>query len=191
MTTYTPAPEEVHARCVALIKRFHPDLVSVGIRLDILFAQTDAEDGHSVKLNGYPCQAVVSILGPKERAKEQGDAQIIIDEENYHDLTEEEQDALLDHELYHLEVVKDQHGRPKRDPYGRPKLKMRLHDVQFGWFEEIARRHKQASGEVKQATQLYGLHRQTYFDFVDDTRSEKHRELDERLAASLTQTAAA
>ena len=172
MTTYTPASKGMQERAGDIIRRYYPILQLVDIKIDILMAATDEEDGEPVKLNGYPCQAVVRILGPKERAKGQGDAEIVIDEANWNDLTTAEQDALLDHEIYHLEVVIGQNHKPKVDPYGRPKLKMRLHDRQFGWFDEIASRHGTASVEVKQATAFKLSASQLYFQFEPPARAE-------------------
>jgi hypothetical protein len=66
--------------------------------------------------------------------------------------------AVLDHELTHLELVTDGDGTVKYDDYNRPKLKIRLHDIHYGWFSEVAKRHKGASIEVQQATRLVSEH---------------------------------
>lgn len=165
MKTYDQAPEEVRDRITKLIRRFHPDLEKVQVRIDLLMASTDAEDAHAVTLGGYPCYAVVKILGPKERAMERGDAEIVIDRDEYEAMTPERRDALLDHELYHLEIRRDKVGQPKRDDHQRPLLKMRKHDFNVGWFHEIARRHGVASIEVSQALSLREEQGQAYFDF--------------------------
>lgn len=169
--TFDPAPDEVRDRVIALMKRFHPDLELVQLRVDLLFASTDAEDAHAVTLGGYPCLAVVKIVGPKERAKGLGDAEIVIDRDAYEAMSDAQRDALLDHELYHLEIVRDKLGRPKRDDYQRPKLKMRKHDFQFGWFAEIARRHQENAIEVQQARAFAVEQAQTFFGFNNDVMS--------------------
>ena len=51
------------------------------------------------------------------------------------------------------------------DECARPKLKLKKHDRQFGWFDKIAERHGHASGEVRQALKLFTEARQLYFDF--------------------------
>ena len=166
MKSYTPASDAVRDRALALIKRFYPDLVDVQIRIDYIFVSTDTEDAPALTHGGYPAQAVVKILGPKERAMERGDAEIVIDEERWNELTDAEQDALLDHELYHLEVVKNKlKTRAKRDCCGRPVLKLRKHDRQFGWFDAIAARHGKASLEVKQFTDFEAETGQLYLGF--------------------------
>ncbi len=167
--TYDQAPTEVHDRIAALMARFYFDTLKLaGLRIDVLMASTDTEGGHAVTLGGYPCQAVVKILGPKERAMDRGDAEIVIDRDNYEALDPAERDALLDHELYHLELQLDKHGKVKLDDHRRPKLKMRKHDFNVGWFHEIARRHKTASFEVKQATAFVAEQGQLYFGFAGD-----------------------
>jgi hypothetical protein len=169
--TYDQAPDEVRDRSIALIKRFHPDLEKVQVRIDFLMASTDSETGHAVTCGGYPAYAVVRVLGPKERTMERGDAEIVIDRDAYEAMNPATRDALLDHELYHLEVKRDQGGQVKRDDHGRPVLKLRKHDFQVGWFHEIARRHGMASIEVTQATSLKEEQGQVYFEFAgDDTR---------------------
>lgn len=169
--TYDQAPDEVRERLIALIKRFHPDLEKVQVRIDLLMASTDSENGHAVTCGGYPAYAVVRVLGPKERTMERGDAEIVIDRDAYEAMNPATRDALLDHELYHLEVKRDQGGQVKRDDHGRPVLKLRKHDFQVGWFHEIARRHGMASIEVTQATSLKEEQGQVYFEFAgDDTR---------------------
>jgi hypothetical protein len=167
MKTYDQAPPEVHERVEALIKRFHPDLENVGLRVDILMASTDADDAHAVTLGGYPCLAVVKILGPKERAMDRGDAEIVVDRNEYEAMTAEQRDALLDHELYHLEITRDKYGKPKLDDHQRPKLKMRKHDRQFGWFDEIARRHRTNAIEVRQAQAFADEAGQFYLNLQD------------------------
>jgi hypothetical protein len=47
----------------------------------------------------------------------------------------------------------------------RPKLTLRRHDFQAGWFHEIAQRHGEASPEVRSAKQLMAGTGQLYFDF--------------------------
>lgn len=52
------------------------------------------------------------------------------------------------------------------DAQGRPALKMRMHDREFGWFDEIARRHREHSIEIRQSTRLVEDVGQLYFGFA-------------------------
>jgi hypothetical protein len=171
MKTYDQAPDEVRERVIALIKKYHPDLELVQLRVDLLMASTDTEDAHAVTLGGYPCLAVVKIVGPKERAKGCGDAEIVIDRDAYEAMSGAKRDALLDHELYHLEITRDKMGRPKKDDHQRPKLKMRKHDFQFGWFAEIARRHQENAIEVQQAQAFIAEQGELFFGLDSDVTS--------------------
>lgn len=139
MKTYDRAPEPVYARVRNLIERFHHDLKASEARIDLLFVYAD-EGQTPLTLHGYSCQAVVRIIGDKDRVAGRGDAEIVIDRENYDGLSEREKDALLDHELFHLIVKKDRHGIIQVDDHRRPKFTMRKHDIELGWFDMIAQR---------------------------------------------------
>ena len=165
MKTYETCPKHVADRVAAMIKKFHPDLLKCEVKVDLLFVSTDGE-GPALTLHGYACAAVVRKLGPKDRVSRGCDAEIVIDEEGYTTMSDKERDALLDHELYHLVVAKDKDKRPKADGAGRPVLKIRKHDREFGWFDEIARRHGEHSLEIKQARGLLTTGGgQLYFNF--------------------------
>jgi putative metallopeptidase len=98
------------------------------------------------------------------------DASIVVDRATWLSLSPAQRSALIDHELQHFErVLDDESERPKSDAIGRPKLAMRKHDHQFGWFDEIAQRHGDASFEVRQAKQLIEHSGQLYFDFARKT----------------------
>lgn len=163
MKTYSKAPDAVVERAAHLIAIFHPQLKEIGVKIDFLAIANDDETKPGLTHQGYPAAAVVRLLGIKERTMGRGDAEIVIDEHYWMGLDEAEKDALLDHELYHLVVPK----RLVYDERGRPKLKIRKHDRQMGWFDEIAKRHGHASGEVKQAMNLVASAKQIYFDFAN------------------------
>lgn len=167
MKTYVPCPESVRERVDALITKFHPDLKAAGVKIDLVFVADENEDADkpALTLHGYACFAVVRKLPVKDRAMGRGDAEIVIDQARYNELKAKRQDALLDHELYHLITVKDG-STFKRDAVARPVLKLRRHDRQFGWFDAIARRHGENSIEVVQARELIGEAQQTYFTFA-------------------------
>ena len=77
-------------------------------------------------------------------------------------------DAVLDHELSHLELVTDGYGNVKHDDLERPRLRIALHDWQFGWFDAVARRHGSDATEVQQAKKLFEdeERRQLYLAFM-------------------------
>lgn len=173
MKKYSSAPSEVADRVAHLIKLFNRDLLDAGVKIDLLSVTNDDEEAVPLTLHGYPCQAVVRIINSKDRAKGCGDAEIVIDEANYLTLTDAERDALCDHELHHLEVCKTKKGRLILDENRRPKLKMKKHDVQIGWFETIAIRHGAASAECKQAARVLTGGAQSFFAFFKIEHKDK------------------
>lgn len=150
----------------------HQDLVEVEARICCLMA-TAPKNEHgekltdAVKLNGYPCQAIARVIPYKQRAAGREDAEIVIDADNWEELSDAERDALIDHELTHFDVKRDDEGHPKSDDCGRPKLAMRQHDHQMGFFDVIAKRHGDASYEVKQAKVFADKCGQTYFGWAN------------------------
>ncbi len=170
---YSKAPDECIERVAHLIKLFHSPLLLADVKIDLLSVANDDDDKPALALHGYPCLAIIRITGVKERTKGAGDAEIIIDESRYLALDDPSRDALLDHEIYHLELRIDKKtDKVKLDCRGRPKLGMRKHDVQIGHFIEIAERHGAASIECKQATNLYLSHQQTLFAFVGENQKQ-------------------
>jgi hypothetical protein len=159
-------PDGTAERVAHLVKLFHGDILAAGVTVDLISVATDGDDP-PLMLNGYPCAATVRATSVKDRTKGHADIEITIDEAQWLTMTDAQKDALLDHELEHVElVIKPKTGRVKLDSHGRPKIKMRKHDVQFGWFHSIAERHGIASGECQQAASLFLDGRQTFFAFI-------------------------
>lgn len=169
MKTYSAASEDVLGHIGRMFDQYHPELEGATIGALFVF---DEEHGEPVlKHQGYEAAAVVSITPKKQRALGIADAVIVIDRAHWLTLNAGQRDALIDHELEHLDRVisketEDQPAAPQFDSLGRPKLAMRRHDHQLGWFDDVARRHGDASVEVRQAKQLVAMTSQLYFDFT-------------------------
>ncbi len=166
---YDYCPQSVMERVEALVEKHHQDLKIAEVKFDLMFvSRSDDDEGTKpvLTLHGVPCLAIVRIVPLKERAKGCGDAEILIDRDRYNDSAPEQQDALLDHELQHLEVQRGEDNSIKTDDQHRPKLKMRPHDYDFGWFECIARRHGKDSIEVQQARLMFDQHGHSLFPFA-------------------------
>lgn len=158
MPTYRKASAEVGQIVNEMLEKYHGPLRDAGVQIECLFAYSLTDDngdstGPALKLGGYPCNAVVRILNLKDRTVGRGDAEICIDGDQWDTWDDDQKRALIDHEIEHLELKTDDDG-VIRDDLGRPKLRLRKHDVQFGWFDSIARRHGAASFEVQQFRQL-------------------------------------
>jgi hypothetical protein len=148
---------------------YHPELADVTV--GALFVHDDESGDPVLKHQGYPAAAVVSITPLKQRALGVADAVIIVDRSTWLTLSSKQCDALIDHELEHLdrvmsEATEEEPAGPKFDALGRPKLAIRRHDHQLGWFDDVARRHGDASPEIRQAKQLLAATQQLYFDFA-------------------------
>ena len=170
MKTYTRAPHDVNDRVLRLVNRFHPDLKKYAVTFDLLFIHGDEP---ALTLHGAPCFAIVHAVPLKERVKGGADAEIIIDGEKYSRMCEETKDALIDHELFHLEISKDGEQIVQYDDLHRPKLKMRKHDREFGWFDEMVRRHGAYSIESQQARMIVKDTGQLYFSFHETAASKR------------------
>ena len=169
--TYEIAPKEVAERAEKLILKHYPDLDHSGVTIEFLYARNDR--GSAVSHQGYPALAVVRVVGLKDRAKGSKDAEITIDALAYERMSPAQRDALLDHELNHLIVARDKFNDFKFDDLHRPKLVMRKHDYQMGWFTCIAQRHGLNSPEVYQAKLLWDNDGQAYFPMLADAAVEQ------------------
>lgn len=154
-TTYERASDDVIEKVQEVMRRFHPDLAAAKVTIDVLLAHADPDsDECAVKAHGYPAAAVVRKIGLKDRVKGCADAEIVIDGDKIDEWSDRQLMALIDHELNHLEPDRDAKGEFKTDDIGRPKLAIRLHDRQFGWFDIIAKRWGVDSFEVQQAGEM-------------------------------------
>jgi hypothetical protein len=144
-------PDEVRELASEILCEFksHKPVLDAKVTVEYLFAIATEEDAPAIMVGGYPALGMCRIVGEKDRAKGCKDVEITIDREWWNGAEREEQKALLDHELHHISVVEG-----KRDSNGRPKIRLRKHDVQIGWFREIAARHGQHSQERQQAKSL-------------------------------------
>ena len=161
-TTYERAGKRVQDLANEILCEYetHKPLLDARVRIDIVFARAEEDaDGNpktdALKRQGQKALGVVRKLPAKQRILGRGDAEILLDYHWWHREWEpDEQKALLDHELHHVMVQTNSNGTVKMDWANRPKLALRHHDFQFGWFKEIARRHGKASQEVKQAASI-------------------------------------
>ncbi|MCC6196774.1 MAG: hypothetical protein IT518_20160 [Burkholderiales bacterium] len=165
MKSYSAASDDV-IRTIQRVREQHhsPDLDGVTIAALFIF---DLEATEPVLTHqGYPAQAVTRITPTRDRALGIADAVVVIDRSNWLTLSARKRDALIDHELMHLERVLDEETELSlTDAVDRPKLRIRRHDRRLGWFDAVAQRHGDASPEVRQAKQMIAETGQLYFDF--------------------------
>lgn len=161
MKTYANANQDLRQRGQQIIEAHHPELHEAGILIDFIWAISNG--GPAITVNGYPAAGCCKVVSLKDRAMGRGDIEIQIDKRKWESTGEKTQDALLDHEITHIEPITDVIGAQELDAIGRPRFCLRKHDYQFGWFTEIAERYGDASYEVAQATQLLNRDGQQYF----------------------------
>lgn len=161
MSTYQKCPKDVHQMAQSIISEFesHKPLSDCGVTLSLLFAYGDRDDetgelnGDAITHHGQRALGLARIVNEKDRVKGNPDAEIILDGDYWVIIDEPVQRALLDHELHHISV-KTTKGIIQHDCAGRPKLKMRKHDIEIGWFKCIAERHGKNSMEQQQAARM-------------------------------------
>jgi hypothetical protein len=156
--TFDRCDDEVAERMRRMIGEFHTELRDAEVTIACLFARSDEEDGIPIKApGGWPALASIRITPLDYRVLGVTDAVIKIDEVRYERLSEASRDALIDHELLHLEIQYegDGPGTPfKTDDHGRPKLRIRQHQFEVCGFHDIIERHGEAAIELQAAQKL-------------------------------------
>lgn len=151
MPKFQRCDESVTDIAADLINLYHEELAARKVKIDYVFAFAERDEvtlevtGNALTKNGCKALGIARKISLKDRALGRGDAEIAIDGDWWQDADEAERSALLDHELHHLIATE------KRDDIGRPIIKLRPHDYEFGWFRVVAARHGSASQERKQA----------------------------------------
>ena len=168
---YEKGSKETLAIVKALVKEFHKDLDTQDVKIDVIMAFAPENDGGekvgcAVRLHGYQANALTGIVNLKNRVMGRGDAEIILDGDTWDSLADDNKKAILDHQLQFLAVRRNHKGEILVDTHGRPKLSMRKHDRQFGWFDAVAKRHGVNSVEVQQAKTIFDEAGQVYFGFL-------------------------
>lgn len=152
-------------------ERYHSPLVACEVTIGLEWvSRREGDDSGKplLKLHGVPCAAIVRITSEENRRWGAPDAVIKIDRDWWQAHDDEEREALADHEMEHLELARDSDDVIKSDDLGRPLLKMKPHDMEFGWFASIARRHGSKSNEVRQAVMIRETYGQLLFLFSDE-----------------------
>jgi hypothetical protein len=161
MSTFQKCPNEVRELANEILCEFetHKPLLDAKVSFDFVFAfaeideQTQELVGNALTKNGVKALGIARKISLKDRALGRADAEVALDGNWWKDATVEERRGLLDHELHHFAVRVDKRGLV-RDDLGRPVLKMRKHDYEFGWFKSVAARHGPHSQERLQAAEI-------------------------------------
>lgn len=161
MATFDVADTATREQLADVLEKYHPDLVEAGVTVAVLMAyaakdeRTGVAKGPALKHANFPAAALVRVNQLRDRVEGKDDATILLCGDSWATRSEEEQLAILDHELTHLEVQRDKDGAIKIDDCGRPKLKIRPHDAQMGVFYEVVKRHKSQAIESQSYAELH------------------------------------
>jgi len=147
-TIYAECTRDVENLANTIIRDHYPDLAEADVTIKYLFARAEG-NGPALTHNGYQASAIVRINNLQKRVEGLTDATVAIDQEQWEDLSEQERAALLDHELMHLEVKRNEAKAIKYDDANRPMLRMRKHDWNHGGFLDIAKRHGENALDVQ------------------------------------------
>lgn len=178
--TFKPAPEEILSRIRQIASAYHQDdlLVDkfeVKVEAFLVFGPRNKDGdqtGPAIVVHGCEAAASIRVTKLEERVAGRADAVMHIDGDRYKKWSEDTLRAIIDHELEHLELARNPAGEPLIDDQARPKLKIRPHDHDFGWFDAIAERHGEYAIEVIQANVI--AERQMYLPGFDVRRIGGH-----------------
>lgn len=146
----------------------HKPVLEAKVSIDYLFAYNESGRA-AIRQNGYPCLGLTRKIGLKDRVKGAADAEIILDGDWWEKANDRERRGLLDHELHHVSP-KMKNGAFDTDDQGRPKIELRKHDWQFGWFGIIAERHGKWSQECVQAKSIMDKDGQLFWPSIAPTK---------------------
>jgi hypothetical protein len=142
-----------------VVKLFHQELSTAGVTVEILHASG------GLKHHGYNAAAVVKVRSLADRAAGSADVRIVLDGDGWEHWDRKRRQAVIDHELEHIEVQYDEEGSVKLDDLGRPKIKLRLHDHQVGIFEDVIKRNKQFAVDAQVMARAWTKCRQIEIDW--------------------------
>jgi hypothetical protein len=153
MAWYSIANEEVNLTIEKVMKENHGDLHAAGVTVTALIARS--EEGPALKVGGKEALGCIRVTKLTERTLGLGDALMILDGESMMAWSSKRLQAVIDHELRHLMLAKSKKtGQIQLDDEGRPKLRIRPHDFEFGWFARTAELYGEESYEVSQAREI-------------------------------------
>ena len=156
---YEKCDDAVEKLAKKIINKHIPDIAEADVLIEYAFASAEKDKngdpvGHAIVKGGYPKAGYCQVISAKERALGRADVRIMLDKDYWEKIPEDQRTALMHHELHHIIVKRTPDGDIDTDEYSRPKIKMRLHDREFGFFDKIAQLYGKASVEVQSATKF-------------------------------------
>lgn len=149
-----PAAYDLLRRALA----HHPELVQHELAVKLVFVSKldrDEELVRCLRCHGANADAIISLFRGKQRLYNPGlDAEITIDLAVWKDADERRQLALLDHEITHLELVRNKDMSVRLMDDGRPRYKLKPDDFTLTGFYATVRRYGEHATEQRAVTQV-------------------------------------
>lgn len=145
-----------------VIDAYHQELKHAGVQVTVLAVKSITENGEilpdeqALTSNGHMVPATVRRASCSETALGAGD--VIIEVDSYmwqKQLGKQSRIALIDHELCHVCVCRDNRGSFQHNFNGRPHLELIHHDIDIGLFYDVVRRHGAESIEAMISTSMF------------------------------------
>jgi hypothetical protein len=183
---FTECGDDVRDLCTQVLAKYHGNIKELAPKIGLFFVELDSETldrfekkqekarkkgivltpPAALKLHGLQCAATIKANSYSDRVQGKPDVTITIDGAMWKAFTDEQQLALLDHELEHLVPAVDKDGCQKTDDLGRPLFKIKPHDFELSGFASVAHRHGRSALEVK-----------TVVNFITDSTGQMMMEL--------------
>ena len=166
-SSFTLSDRGVKELCDEVIKKYHADLDSAAVNVDLVMCFRDPEgEAPAILKDGQRVLGSSKSISLKDRVKGMGDCEIILDGDAWGSMPLPMKEALLDHHLQCFEVKRDKNGDFIFDDINRPVVKMRPHDRVIRFFDTVAQRHGTNSIEAEQLRSMFLGYSSTYLPFV-------------------------
>lgn len=155
MAWHQKAGSGVHDLCNRIMEQDYTEINEAGVTVEVLFAYApkDEETGEpltpAVKVHGVPAAAKIQVMSQANRAAGSADVRITVDGDRWQDWSDRRQEAVLAHEIHHIELKRDEEGNILLDDCHRPKIKLKQHDLDLGVFFPIMKRYGEDAIDTK------------------------------------------
>ena len=159
-TVYQRAQQSVLDMVYEVMRSYHPDLDTNDVKVAVtMVSKFDADDNefHALKHHGAEANATIKCVSAKRRVHVDHDLEMDIDGLFWRTATAAQQRALIDHELTHVIVVKDEKGQPKRNDLDHIRLRLRPDEWTLTGFACVIERHGLAATEASASMRVNAI----------------------------------
>lgn len=152
------AEQQVRPYVDRLLEQYHSEIAQAQVQIGLIFVSDFDKDENpipAIKLHGAFAAGCISLINGVNAVFNPNQCQIQIDKLYWDNASEEVRLALVDHELEHLELVKDKNGITVTDDRNRAKIKLKPDDFVLTGFMSVVRRHGPHAVEAQSVTNVY------------------------------------